>query len=52
MDVIAKLKAHLWHLQMHFLGMFDERVAGHYQYEIHTRNTKACSWDKIKNVIL
>ena len=32
-------------------GFLDERVAGHYAYDIQMRNTKACSWDKIKDVI-
>ena len=32
-------------------GIFDERVAGHYSYDIQMNNTKACIWDKIKDVI-
>ena len=34
-----------------FGGILDERVAGHYSYEIQTRNTKTCIWDKIKDLI-
>ena len=52
MDMTDKLKAHLCQLRMQFWGFFDERVAGHYAYEIQMRITKACSWDKIKDVIL
>ena len=51
MDMTDKLKAHLCQLRMQFWGFFDERVAGHYAYEIQMRITKACSWDKIKDVI-
>ena len=51
MDVIAELKAHLCQLRIKFWGCFDENMAGHYSYEIQMCNTKACSWDKIKDVI-
>ena len=51
MNVISELKAHLCQLRMHFWGFFDERVVGHYAYDIQMRNTKACSWNKIKDVI-